>query len=481
VFVAIQVNATIDNATIAHNTSNDEGGGIRNDGTLSLTSTLVADNISNTTSATDLSDAGTASATDSIVQNGSGNSVTNGSNGNQVGVLDSDLNLNTSLTTASNGTNYLGFSSTSVAFGAGTNPDNLTTDQIGNARVVNGQTDVGAIETGGAIVPVSVVAISTQNGFVELVNSDTGHIYQSFQPFGATFKGVVEVALGDVNGDGVPNLIVSTHGAFNGQVMVFDGAAAIESGVGFSNSSTWANGSGSILPDGESTPLLATLTPFAGYKGGFYVASGDVNNDGHSDIIVGTSAGGVTRVAVFSGANPSVQLGNIIIPFGTQFTGGATVAAGDVTGNGFADVIVGSASEMARIKVYSLMGNAFDQVGSTINPFSKALVGVEVAAVDVNGSGVSDIAIGILNGGTAQVAIVDGSGNQLARYTAGKHMSAFAIGEVDPGDSSEESLLFSGISIKPKQIEILAPLTGAELSSLNDIPTLIGGIALDGC
>jgi hypothetical protein len=547
-YLAGGTSTTIDNSTIAHNTSSDEGGGIRNEGNLTLTSTLVADNVSNNTGEADLSDVGHATANDSLIQTGAGNTIQNGYNGNIVGVQDSDLNLAPTLTTASNGTEYLGFTSTSsVAFNAGSNPDNLSTDQIGNPRMVDGLVDIGAIEvgvppagsggstggssgsggsgggsggstggsssgssggsggssssgsggsggsTGGsggaggtsggnssggsssAPAPLSLVAAAQRGGVVELIDANTGAIYQSFQPFPG-YTGVVNVALADVNCDGIPDLIISTRNAFKGRVYVLDGAAALEPGVNFANPATWKNGSGSVLPDGESTPLLTVLTPFRGYTGGLNVAAGDVNGDGHADIIVGTGAGTVGKVVVFSGSS-FTKLGKFA-PFGSSFTGGVSVAGGDVTGDGVADVIVGTASQKAKAAVFAYSGGVFGQVGATIRPFGPVPLGVQVAAVDA-GSGVDDVVIATIAGGSVHVDVTDGSGNTVSNYAVGSGLKSFAIAEVNLAQSGADSLLFEGVPTS-NPLEVLNAMDGSSVGAVNGFATLAGGVSIAG-
>src|SRR5262249_32119293 len=81
---------------------------------------------------------------------------------------------------------------------------------------------------------------STKNGTVRLIDQTTGQLLQSFKPFGS-YNGVVSVALGDVNDDGVVDIIAATRGANNGKVKVYDGASALMTGVNFSDSTTWTN------------------------------------------------------------------------------------------------------------------------------------------------------------------------------------------------------------------------------------------------
>jgi hypothetical protein len=335
--------------------------------------------------------------------------------------------------------------------------------------------DIGAIEASGSADPVSLVAAAQRGGVVELIDSATGAIYQSFQPFPG-YKGVVNVALGDVNGDGIPDLIVSTRNAFKGQVLVFDGAAAIEPGINFANASTWQNWNGSSLPHGESTPLLATLTPFGGYTGGLNVAAADVNGDGHADIIVGTGTGTVGKVVVFSGSS-FTKLGKFA-PFGSSFTGGVSVAGGNVLGSSGAEVIVGTASQKAKAAVFAYSGGVFGQVGATTRPFGAVPLGVQVAAV-ASGSGVDDVVIATIAGGSVHVDVMDGSGNAVGGYTLGSGLKTFAIAKVNPAQSGADSLLFEGVPTSAP-LEVLNAMDGSSVGAVNGFATLAGGVSIAG-
>jgi len=89
---------------------------------------------------------------------------------------------------------------------------------------------------------------------------------------------------------------------------------------------------------GKTSSQLALLNAFAGFGGGVYVSAGDVNGDGFADIVVGAGAGGGPDVRVYSGANPAIKLSDFIA-YNTNFTGGVRVAVADVDGDGVADII----------------------------------------------------------------------------------------------------------------------------------------------
>lgn len=79
-----------------------------------------------------------------------------------------------------------------------------------------------------------------------------------------------------------------------------------------------------------------------------HVAAGDVTGDGYADIIVGQEIGELVRV--FSGSDYSVVASQL--PYSATYAAGVHVAAGDVNGDGRQDVIVGLGKGDAPVRVY---------------------------------------------------------------------------------------------------------------------------------
>ena len=145
---------------------------------------------------------------------------------------------------------------------------------------------------------------------------------------------------------------------------------------------------------------VTTFLAFGGFTGGVTVAAGDVNNDGFADIIVGAGPGGNTHVKVFDGAT----FGEMQSFFAfSGVSGGVTVAAGDVNGDGYADIIAG-APVNGHVKAFD--GRTGGLIASFL-AFGGAFPGsVTVAAGDVNGDGADDIIVGAsIN---AHVKVFDG-------------------------------------------------------------------------
>jgi subtilisin family serine protease len=169
----------------------------------------------------------------------------------------------------------------------------------------------------------------------------------------------------------------------------------------------------SCTPPPEPTPT-PTPTPILPYvlhaPNASSVAVGDVNGDGKEDVVVGTpyvDVGGLSnvgRVYVFSGADGSLLLTLDTPNPQTNAHFGASVAMGDVNGDGKADIAVGAPGQM-RVHVYSGASGSLLLTLVAPNPEAYAFGG-SVAMGDVNGDAKADIAVGAYAedvGGTEKV------------------------------------------------------------------------------
>jgi hypothetical protein len=145
---------------------------------------------------------------------------------------------------------------------------------------------------------------------------------------------------------------------------------------------------------------------------GVRVATADVNGDGAADVITAPGARGHALVEVFSGID-----GHRLRRF-EAFTGdyhaGVYVAAGDVDGDGKADIIVG-AGEGGRPHVRVFSGATGRRIGSFYAWPKNRRLGVRVAAGDIDGDGRAEIAVAGGPGAGTNVTIFSGTGRRVAR------------------------------------------------------------------
>lgn len=215
-------------------------------------------------------------------------------------------------------------------------------------------------------------------------------------------------------------------------------------------------GGSQVLASNADGSLRFTLTPFAGFAGGVTVATGDVNHDGTSDVIVGTATGS-SHVKVFDGAT-GAELRSFLAFDG--FQGGISVSAGDVNHDGFADVIVGTARAASHVKVFD--GRTGEVVHSFL-AFPDSL-GVTVGSGDVNRDGLADIIVGAA-AGSSMVKVFDGqSGGQILGFQAFAGFTggvSVAGGDLD-GDGFAEVLVGANANGHVKAFDVR---TGAEVRS----------------
>ena len=225
---------------------------------------------------------------------------------------------------------------------------------------------------------------------MQVRDAATGAVLRTHAPW-SDFAGGVRVAVGDVNGDGVQDVIAGAGPGAGAEVKVYSGA------------------DGALLHDFFAWPL-------GSFTGGVFVAAGDVNGDGRADVIVGADAGAGAEVKVFSGADATLLRAFYVWPLGS-FTGGVRVAAADVDGDGTADIVCGAGPGAgAEVKVYR---GTDGQLLHDLFLYSNFTGGVYVAAGDLTGEGKADIICGAGAGAGPQVFLLDGGTTEaLASYFA---------------------------------------------------------------
>jgi len=239
---------------------------------------------------------------------------------------------------------------------------------------------------------------------------------------GTALLGEAVAGAGDVNGDGYGDVIVGVRRYDNGETdegraMVFLGSSA-----GLAGTPVWT-------AEGEQNNA---------YFGNAVATAGDVNRDGYSDIIIG--ARGYDDLPAFqpNEGRAFLYLGSAAGPSampawtaeGDQnnaYLGHAVATAGDVNGDGYSDVIVGSPffdgtypdAGLAAVYLGGSIGLSSAPAWTVEGSEAGQLLGWSTApAGDVNRDGFSDVIIGIAsysNGETEEggAAVYIGSASGL--------------------------------------------------------------------
>jgi hypothetical protein len=210
-----------------------------------------------------------------------------------------------------------------------------------------------------------------------------GTVAFEFFAYAAGFFGGVAVASGDVTGDGIDDVVTVPASGGGPHVKIYSGA------------------------DGR---LVREFFAYSGFFGGLSVALGDVDADGKLDVITAPATVGGPHVKVFGGADG--RLLNEFFAYDGRFTNGMTLAAADFDGDGKADVVTGAGpSGGSLVKVFrgsDLRGPAYREFAAFAPSFTG---GVSVAAGDVDGDSRPELvaAAGALGGPHVQAFNVAGT------------------------------------------------------------------------
>jgi glucose/arabinose dehydrogenase len=160
------------------------------------------------------------------------------------------------------------------------------------------------------------------------------------------------------------------------------------------NTSVIAAGSGgAVLALNADGGARFAARPFGAFAGSVRVATGDMNGDGIEDVVAVSGPGAPPMVVLYDGAN-GAEAGRFLA-FDGRYSGGLNVTAGDVTGDGKADVIVSSVTGIAAVQVFDVAGA---RMVALFNAFPGYANGASVAAGDVDLDGRADIIAGTLVG-----------------------------------------------------------------------------------
>ena len=264
--------------------------------------------------------------------------------------------------------------------------------------------------------PVFVTGALAGGGpHVQVIASSDFQILESFFAYDPNFHGGVNVALGDVNGDGYQDIITAPGAGGGPHVKVYSGAT------------------GAILRS-----FMAYDPTFTG---GVFVASCDVNNDGKADIITGAGAGGGPHVKVFDGVSPVDATLASFFAYDPTFLGGVRVGSADFDSDGKADVVTGpGAGGGPHVRVFKIASNGAASELLGMMAYSPSFTGGVFVGANVDGNGVARLITGAGPGGGLHVRVFGANGAELGGVVppgTGNQGGMVALGQLDDDNADE--------------------------------------------
>lgn len=274
----------------------------------------------------------------------------------------------------------------------------------------------GTPGTGGRILgaetnaPAIIVGAQTGTPPEVRVYAPNGSLKVKFNAFEENFTGGVQVGMGDLEGDGINEIIAAPGPGATPQIRIFS------------------------LTGRYITSFFAYDT---GFRGGVNIAVGDIEGDGKSEIVTAPKRGGGPNVRIFAyrGGNlvPTTENFSAYDP---KFRGGVNIALGDVDGDGQKDIVTAPESGGGpQLRLFSFKIGIYRPSIMGLMAYSESFRGgVNVAAGDLNGDGHAEVVTAPQSGGGPQVRIFS--------YTAQK-----TLGLSSPGFMAYDANFKGGVNV----------------------------------
>lgn len=254
-------------------------------------------------------------------------------------------------------------------------PTSPTSPPTNNIDLTNIQSVAFTGGTDGTVYMYTVV-----NG----VLSNTG---QQITPF-AGYHGVIRIAAGHFTSDGVQDYALT----------IGSGPQAIVE----------------IISGRDGSILVPQTVIFPGFRGGLFIAAGDIDGSGMDELAVSADAGAGPHIETFRVINGQlVTVASFFAFDNPNYLGGARVAIGDLNGDGFADLIVTTGGDAeGRVAMYdgkSLSQGIAKRLYPDFNPFPGVWAPINAAVGDMTGDGFGELAVTIDGSGPAHVKVWSGA------------------------------------------------------------------------
>jgi hypothetical protein len=189
-----------------------------------------------------------------------------------------------------------------------------------------------------------------------------------------------------MTGDGLADVVTGAGAGGGPHVKVFDGS--------------------SLAAVGGPVVARSFFAYDASFTGGVTVAAGDIDSQGHADIITGAGPGGGPHVKAFDGFTLAVEAS--FFAYDPSFRGGVFVAAGDIRAEGHAEIITGAGPGGGpHVRIFDGLTLADE---GNLFAFDRTFAGgVRVAVANRGADGLLDLVVSPGPGGAPQVRVFHGT------------------------------------------------------------------------
>lgn len=205
-------------------------------------------------------------------------------------------------------------------------------------------------------------------------------INEGFYVLDGKFTGGVNLSCGDINGDGISEIVVAAMAGGGPHVLAY-------------------------TLDG--TILVNFMAYDSGFRGGINVSTIDMDGDGKDEIVTGPQFG-APHIQIFQiRSNDIHRLSPGFYAFNPDYRGGVDVGGVDIDGDGIKELLVGVGEDATSfVKVY----NIHEEIINEFFAFpSNYLGGVQVGGADVDNDGIEEIIVVPRSNGGPQVRIIEPS------------------------------------------------------------------------